>query len=102
MVDELLFVPRQEDNGMFGFNVFGMSLFVKNAQKFAAFGTVFAQLGVVLVAVYLDKVNTLFIGAPTDVGEIAVGRVACLQVDGLVVGGVVGWVVGWVVGFVVG
>ena len=38
---------------------------------------------VVLVAIQFDEIERLGIGTPSDICEIAVGRVACFQIDGL-------------------
>ena len=78
LIDKMCFVPRQEDDGVFRLHIFGMRLFVECSYQFTTFGCIFAQLGVILVAVHFDKEKTLFVRAPTDVSEIAVGGVACL------------------------
>ena len=58
-----------------------MLFFIQDAFLFAGSSLVADQLCMVLVAVQLDDVDVLFIGRPADVGEITVGRVACLQVN---------------------
>ena len=80
LIQELAAVPRQEQQGLLRLYVFRVSLFVENSFLGTGFGVVAYQLGMVLVAVQFDDVDVLFVRRPADVGEVAVGRVACLQV----------------------
>ena len=66
-----------------------MRLLDEHLHQFARCGVVLAELAVVLVAVQFDEEERLLVGCPRDVGEVAVGGVARIQVDGLAVGRVV-------------
>ena len=89
LVDELAAVPRQEYDGMLGLNVFGVCFLDEGGHQLACLGIVLAEFGMVLVAVQLDEVEASGIRGPTDVSEITVGRVACIQIDALLRFGVV-------------
>jgi hypothetical protein len=54
LVDEFAAVPRQKEDGLLGFHIFGMLLFVEDAvYGLSGFCVVLAENGVVLVAVQL-------------------------------------------------
>ena len=69
---------------MEGLHVFVVCLSVYLGYAFAVGGVVAHEAAVVLVAVELKHVHGLRVGTPRNVGEIAVGGVAGLQVDRLV------------------
>ena len=81
--DELRVVPRQEYDGVLRLYVFSARLAIEFADALPVGSIVADQTTVILVAVQLKHVDGLRVGAPCDVGEVAVGGVAGLQIDGL-------------------
>ena len=76
-------VPRQELDGVQRLHIFGMRFAVELGNPLPCDGVVAHEPAVVLVAVQLEHVNSLGVGAPGDVSEIAIGGVASIQIDGL-------------------
>ena len=89
LIDELGIIPGQENDGLLRLHVLGMFLLIKGIHQFARLGIVLAELAVVLVAVQLDEEERLLVGCPCDVGEVAVGGISRVQVNGLAVGRVI-------------
>ena len=89
LVDELVAIPGQEDDGLLRLHVLGVSFLDEHLHQLARRDVVLAELAVVLVAVQLDEEERLLVGCPCDVGEVAVGGVSRVQVDGLAVGRVI-------------
>ena len=83
LIDEFRLIPRQEYQRMLRFYVLRMFFFVQYFQLLSTGSIVAYQLCMILVTVQFDDINRLFIGCPTDVGKITVGRIACLQINGL-------------------
>ena len=79
LVNELAIVPGQEDNGMLRLHILGMFFFVAATYSFACLGVVLPKLGMVLVAVQLNKVEAFGIRCPTDIGEVTIRGVARIQ-----------------------
>ncbi len=63
--------------------VFLIGLAIEFASLLASLCAVGSKATVVLVAVQLEHIDGLAVRAPCDVGEVAVCRVASLQIDGL-------------------
>ena len=82
--DELGVIPRQELDGMQGLDVFVAGFTIELSDTLTCRSIITHQATVILLAVQLKHVDGLAVGTPCDVGEIAVGGIACLQVDGLV------------------
>ena len=80
---KLCSVPRKECQRVERLHVFLVCLAVEFFLLLACCGVVAHEAAVILVAVELKQVDGRCVGAPRDVGEIAVGRVACFKVDGL-------------------
>ena len=68
---------------MHRFYVLGIFFFVQHIFFRSGLRIVTHQLRMILIAVQLDNVNLLFIGSPTDVSKITVGRIACLKINSL-------------------
>ena len=82
LVDEFGVVPWQEQQSVHWFHVLGMVFFIDYG-LFGSCGRIVAhQFRVVLVAVQFNHVHFAAVGAPRDVGEVAVSRVAGLQPHG--------------------
>ena len=81
LIDELGRVPRQKYDGVLRFNVFRVHFFIENSHGFSCLCVVLAEFGMILVAVYFDQVEALFIRCPADVSEITVCRIACIQIN---------------------
>ena len=86
---KLVVVPRQEHDGVQRLYIFLACLAVNLFALFSAQCVVGNQAAVVLVAVQLEHIDALAVGRPCDVGEIAVGRVAGIQIDDVFRGRVV-------------
>ena len=80
---ELRCVPWKEGQRVERLHVFLVCLAVELFFFLASCSVVAHEAAVVLVAVELKHVDGRCVGAPRDVGEIAVGRVASVKVDGL-------------------
>ena len=80
--DELAGVPGEEGDGVLGLDVLGIGLAVELGKAVACGGVVAHEAAVVLVAIELEEVDGLRIGAPSHVGEVAVLGVASLEVVG--------------------
>ena len=81
--DETVAVPRQEHDRMEWLYIFLIGLAIELASLLAGFCIIGSKAAVVLVAVDLEHIDGLAVGAPCYVGEVTVGRVASLQIDGL-------------------
>ena len=75
-------IPRQEQDGVLRLHIFGMRFFDKRGHQFAGLAVVSAKFCMILVTVQLYEIKTLSVGRPTDIGEITVGRIAGIQVNG--------------------
>ena len=82
--DELRFIPGQELDRMQGLYVFVGGLPIEFCKLFACCGIIRYQPAVVLAAIQLEHIDGLAVRAPGDIREIAVCRIASLQVDGLI------------------
>ena len=80
--NELLLVPGHEGDGEEWLGVAVVVFAVDHSLAVAGDGVVDHQFDVGLVAVEFEDIDTLSVGAPLDIGEIAVGGVAGFQVDG--------------------
>ena len=89
LVDELAVIPRQENDRVLRLYILVALLFKKSGRQFACFNIIPAQLGMILIAVQLDQIKALFIRRPTDVSEIAIGRVSGIEIDTFAGSGVV-------------
>ena len=89
LVNEFRVVPRQEGERLLRLHVLGMHLFVDDGFAMARGGIVAHQLGIVLVAVQLDDVHFLLVGAPAHVGEVAVGGVSGFEIHAFARGEVI-------------
>ena len=89
LINEFAGIPRQEYNRVLRLYVFRVSFFVEHLCQLACFCVVLAKFGMVLVAVYFNQVEALLVRCPTDVRKVAVGRVACIQVNAFARCGVV-------------
>ena len=83
-IDELRVVPGQEGDGVEGFDVLVGAFLAEGAELAACCGVVGIERRMVLVAVEFVEIERLAVGRPADVGEIAVGGVAEVEVDGLI------------------
>ncbi len=81
--DEAVAVPRQELDRVARLHIFLVGLAIELAGLLAGLCAVGSEATVVLVAVQLEHIDGLAVRAPCDVGEVAVGWVASLQIDGL-------------------
>ena len=81
--DKTVVVPRQELDRMTWFYIFLIGLAIEFACLLAGFCVVGSQTAVVLVAVQFEHIDGLAVRTPCDVGEVAVGWIASLQIDGL-------------------
>ena len=84
LIEELRVIPRQELDGMKGFEVFVIIFREEGAEFLTCQCIVFIKGTMILVTIQFDEVEFLTIGSPCDVGEITVCRVTCIQIDGLV------------------
>ena len=84
LIDELAVIPRQELDGVKGFEVFVIIFREEGAEFLSCQCIVFIKGTMILVTIQFDEVEVLAIGSPCDVGELAVCRVTCVQIDGLV------------------
>ena len=87
--DELLAVPRQEDDGIHGLDVARVGFGVQHAEALAAVCVVGHQFGLVLRAGQFKHIYNGLVGTPGYVGEVAVGGVASLEIERLLRSGVV-------------
>ena len=81
--DELCVVPRQEAYGVERFDIFLACLAVELFFLFSADGVVSHEATVVLVAVEFEHIDRGGVGAPRYVGEISVGGVSGVEINGL-------------------
>ena len=81
--DEAAVVPRQELDWVTRLYILLIGLAIELAGLLASLCAVGSEATVILVAVQLKHVDGLAVRAPCDVGEVAVCRVASLQIDGL-------------------
>ena len=86
--DKLVAVPWQELDRMQRLHVLLVGLTIQFGYLVARLGIIADEAAVVLVAVQLKHIDYLVVRTPSDIGEVAVGRVASLQVDGLACGAV--------------
>ena len=68
---------------MTGLYVLVAGLCVEGLQLVASSYIIGVQRAVVLVAVQFEKIERLAVRSPRDIGKVAVGRVANIQIDGL-------------------
>ena len=83
LINESGRIPRQELNRVERLEILAVVLLEERAEQLARCSVVCVEMTVVLVAIHFDEVERLGIGTPSDICEIAVGRVACFQIDGL-------------------
>ena len=81
--DKAVAVPRQELDRVARLHVFLVGFAIEFACLLAGFCIVGSQTAVVLVAVQFEHIDGLAVRTPCDVGEVAVGWIASLQIDGL-------------------
>ena len=84
LVDKLGVIPRKELNGVQRLEVFGIIFCEESAKFFACEGIVLIEGTMILVAIQFDEIEFAAVGRPSDVGEVAVGGVARVEIDGLV------------------
>ena len=82
--DKLVRIPGEEHDGVLRLHILRIGLAVELCDALTRGGIVAHQAAVVLVTVELKDIDSLRIGAPRHVGEVAVLGVTSLQVDGLV------------------
>ena len=80
---KLAIVPRQESYGVLRLNIFVACLAVDLCHLLASDSVVAHQAAVVLVAVEFKHIDECVVGAPSNIGKIAVGGVASVEVDHL-------------------
>ena len=80
--DELGVVPGQEYDGVLRLHIALVGFMIELCNALTRRCIVAYQVAVVLVAVQLKHVDLLRVRTPSYIGEISVGRVASLQVDG--------------------
>ena len=78
--DKLLIVPWQEYNRMHGFHIFVACLAIELLLFVVCCGIITHELAVVLQSVEFKHINRLTVRTPCYVGEIAVGRVAGVEI----------------------
>ena len=83
LVDEQRVIPRQEQDGMLGFDVLGMCFLHEGGHQFTGFAVISAKFCMVLLAVQFYEIEALSVGRPADIGKVAIGGVAGIQVNGL-------------------
>ena len=81
--DKRVFVPREEDNGCLRLDILVVRLAIEFGDAVAGLGIITDQAAVVLVAIQFHHVDDVAIGVPGDVGEVAVGGVASIEIDRL-------------------
>ena len=81
--DKLRGIPRQENDGVLRLYIFLAGLTIQFSHTLASCGIVADESAVVLVAVQFKHVNDLAIRTPSNIGEISVCGVSCLQIDGI-------------------
>ena len=81
--EEFLLVPREERDGMLRLHVFGMGLVVDRRDAITCHGIIGHQVHHVLVAVAFHHIDNVTVGIPRDIGEVAVGGVTRLEIDGV-------------------
>ena len=87
--NELVAVPRQERYRMKRFHILVVGLTVELSLLLARSGIVSHESAIILVAVEFKQIDRLGIRTPGRVGEVAVGGITSLEIDGLVILGVV-------------
>ena len=83
LINESGGIPRKELNRVERLEILAVVLLEERTEQLARCSVVSVEMTVVLVAIHFDEIDRLGIGTPSDIGEIAVGRVACFQIDGL-------------------
>ena len=81
--DEAAIVPRQELDWVARLYILLIGLAIEFTCLLTSLCAVGCQATVVLVAVQFEHIDGLAVRAPCDVGEVAVCRIASLQIDGL-------------------
>ena len=85
LVDELVFVPRQESERVLGFDETLVSFGIEHAESRTGLGVVGDEVAAFLRTRHFHDVEAAAVGAPTEVGEIAIGGIAEIEPDGAVV-----------------
>ena len=88
LVDELTGVPRQESEGILRFDETLVGFGVEHAETRTGLGVVGDEVAAFLRTRHFHDVEAAAVGAPTEVGEIAIGGIAEIEPDGAVVVGV--------------
>ena len=83
LVDKLGMIPGQEQDRLLRLYIFGVRFLDKGGHQLSGFAVVSAKFCMVLIAVQLYEIKALSVGRPADVGEITVGRVTGIQINGL-------------------
>ena len=83
LIDKLGMIPRQEQDWLLGLYIFGMCLLDKGGHQFSGLAVVLAKFCMILITVQLYEIKALPVGRPADIGEITVGRVTDIQINGL-------------------
>ena len=81
--DKLAAIPGQENDGILWLDIFVGGLAVELSDLLARRSLVADEAAVVLSAVQFLHIDRLSVRTPGDIREIAVGRIACLQIDRL-------------------
>ena len=81
LINKFCSIPWQEDDWVLRFYIFGMYLFIKNANRLTCLCIILTEFGMILVTVQLNEVEAFLIRCPTDVREVTVGRIACVQIN---------------------
>ena len=79
--DKLAAIPGQKDDGVLRLDIFVGGLTIEFCDLLARCSMVADEAAIVLSAVQLLHIDCLSIRTPGDVREIAVCRIACLQID---------------------
>ena len=85
LVDELVFVPRQEGERVLGLDETLVGFGVEHPESCAGVGVVGDEVAALLRTRHFHDVEAVAVGAPTEVGEIAVGGIAEIEPDGAIV-----------------
>ena len=86
LVDELVFVPREEGERILRFYETVVSFGVESLEAFTSGGIISHEVATLLAAWHLHDVEGLAVRTPREVGEIAVGDVVQFQPNGAVCG----------------
>ena len=85
LVDELVFVPRQERERVLGFDETLVGFGVEHPESRAGVGVVGDEVAALLRTRHFHDVEAVAVGAPTEVGEVAIGGIAEIEPDGAIV-----------------